>query len=105
MPCYDVKCETCENFDVEIMNISEIDGWKGECKSCRGVTRRLEVPLKAPAGKVEGGYVVETARLQQSLKERFMKKEVDDVRHKFGALYDDSVRSAAAQRIKESGKT
>jgi hypothetical protein len=40
------------------------------------------------------------AKMQKNLRERFIKKEIDDVRHKHGRLYDDAVRSSAAQRIK-----
>jgi hypothetical protein len=39
--------------------------------------------------------------MQNNLKQRFIKKEVDDVRHKHGRLYDDSIQSAAATRIKK----
>jgi transcriptional regulator NrdR family protein len=41
------------------------------------------------------------ARMQKSLQERFVKKEIDEVRHKHGKLFDDSLRSAAAQKIKK----
>lgn len=37
---------------------------------------------------------------KKSFKQRFLKKEADDIRDKHGVNFDDSLRSAAAQRIK-----
>ena len=41
------------------------------------------------------------AARKESFNQRFLKHEVDDVRHKHGKLFDDSLRSAEAQRIKQ----
>lgn len=42
------------------------------------------------------------ALMRKSFRERFTKgPEIDDVRHKKGKLFDDSLRSAAATRIKK----
>jgi hypothetical protein len=38
---------------------------------------------------------------KKSYRERFLKKEADDIRNKHGVNFDDSIRSAAAQRIKK----
>jgi uncharacterized Zn finger protein (UPF0148 family) len=37
---------------------------------------------------------------KRSFQKRFLDKEADDIRHKHGVNFDDSLRSAAAQRIK-----
>jgi hypothetical protein len=44
------------------------------------------------------------ARMQKSLKERFIKKDLDQVRHTHGKLYDDSIRSMSVERIKKGEK-
>lgn len=44
------------------------------------------------------------AAKKKSYHKRFLKKEADEVRHKHGVNYDDSLRSAAAQRIKKEIK-
>jgi hypothetical protein len=43
--------------------------------------------------------------MQNNLKQRFLKKEADDVRHKHGVNFDDSLNSAAVKRIEKGDKT
>lgn len=40
------------------------------------------------------------ANMQKSFKERFYKKDIEDVRHKHGAAIDDSIRGAAVGKIR-----
>lgn len=101
----DLECPKCQYPEERVLDCREFDSvedaWLASdvlCPNCEEADLE-KVWRNAPLGKVhdEAG---EVSRMKQSFKERFIKKDVDDVRHKHGKLYDDSIRSAAAQRIK-----
>lgn len=73
----ELKCPNCEEADMERV-------WR-----------------HAPSVGSRPGSDEYVSKMKKSFRERFIKKEVDDVRHKHGKLYDDAVRSAAATRIKK----
>jgi len=107
---FDFDCPECghqeeHTFDLRGMNDDEkqatIDSGI-KCPNCDYETMN-RVWRKAPSGRVADA-AGDISRMQQSFKERFVKKELDDVRDKFGKLYDESTRSAAAQRISEDVK-
>lgn len=76
-----IKCPNCEEADMQRV-------WRG-----------------APAkGGAKYGSTEEVAKMKDSFNHRFIKKDLDSVRHKFGKLYDDGVRTAAVDRIKKEIK-
>lgn len=70
------------------------------CPSCES-EMSIRIPEKAPAGFMKRDYDSEVAGMQKSFRKRFMKKEIDDVRHKFGGLIDESLVAGEAKRIRE----
>jgi len=100
MPLHDFVCALCEKVS-EHMVMG--DGSTVIPCDCGGTMHR--VFLKAPMGRVGGKSSSRSiASMKKSFNERFVKKEIDDVRHKHGKVFDDSLRSAAAQRIKKDLK-
>jgi RNA polymerase subunit RPABC4/transcription elongation factor Spt4 len=73
-----VMCPNCEEADM-------VRCWRG-----------------APSigGAPENSPITHAKRVA-SFKQRFLKKEIDDVRHKHGHLFDASLRGAAVDRIKK----
>ena len=72
-----------------------------KCPSCDHPEMQ-RVWLQAPGSRIGGDSTPQNmAKMKESFHQRFVKKELDDVRNKFGRLYDDSTRSAAAQKIKK----
>lgn len=100
MPIYDYHCRKCDLRDQRIIKIAELDAYSESCPHCGADDWHREI-LTAPVGKVKRDHAGETAALQQSLKERFIKRDLDDMRHKHGSVFDDSLRGAAVDRIKE----
>lgn len=76
------------------------DGILIDCPSCE-TTMEIHTPNEAPAGHMKRDYDSEVSAMQSSFRHRFMKKELDDVRHKFGSLIDDSLVAGEARRIRE----
>ena len=72
------------------------------CPNCEE-TELERVWLKAPATKLGGDTDQHNiARMQKSFRERFMKKELDDVKHKFGdKVVNEALISGEAKRIKD----
>jgi len=100
MPLFDYMCMDCYYHEERLVKYASRDS-KFKCPSCEGVLQR--VWLKPPAYNSLGkeGSDKSIKAMQQSFKERFVKKEIDDVRHKFGKTFDDSLVSSAAKRIRE----
>lgn len=71
------------------------------CTKCGGEMRHvwLSSPNANDIGKE--GSDKSISAMQQSFRERFVKKEIDDVRHKHGSNFDDSLVAKAVQRIKD----
>jgi hypothetical protein len=109
----DLMCAECgyaENRSIDVRGCENDDDraerMTAPCPNCDGVDME-RVFLTSPTMKLgdnDPRSDANIAKYQRHLKERFIKKEVDDVRHKHGALYDDAVRSVAAQRIKKGEK-
>lgn len=76
-----VKCPNCEDATLEVV-------WK-------------KAPSSHNTDDMNPGTI---AKMKDSFKQRFVKKEIDDVRHKHGVNFDDALRSKAAQRIKKGEK-
>lgn len=90
-------CETEEQMQERIDRDTLIT-----CPNCEGMMERVWIHAPSTVnGSAKPKSDDQIRKFQQSCKERFVKKELDDVRHKHGRLYDDSVRSAAAQKIKK----
>ena len=107
------KCAYNEELSVDVRNCADDEAVRLKVESesqikCPNCDHEFmeHVWLKAPAvgTSADPKSDANLKRLQQSLRERFIKRELDDVRHKHGKLYDDSIRSAAAQRIKKGEK-
>lgn len=92
----------CESCGYAADDFAEIDDTK-LCPHC-GSTMRHEW-LSAPNSNALGkeGSDKSIAAMKRSFKQRFVKKEIDDVRHKHGESFDQSLSGAAAQRIKDGG--
>jgi len=101
----DFICEDCGVIKEHLsMNQEERGKTKSEGIECPTCKKTMEfVMVKPPSGSSIGKEGSDTSirAFQQKCKERFVKKELDDVRHKFGRNFDDSLVSSAAKRIKE----
>lgn len=109
---FDFECPECgyqeeHSFDLRGMSEEEKDATIASgirCPNCDH-EKMNRVWIKAPGMKMgKDSDMHNINRMKQSFKERFVKKELDDVRNKFGRLYDDSTRSAAAQKIESNVK-
>jgi hypothetical protein len=111
MPNYDVHCKACEYEGVLFMTLEELEKFKEKptpCPLCKSEGTLNREYRKAPAGRVKGDkqveYFKETSGIRKRCKEHFVKSgEMDQVRNKFGNIFDESLVSAAADRIR-SGK-
>ena len=99
MPMFECLCVKCKKVTEKLIKIGELDGWYSDCDECDGVVERIEVQSRAPALH-SSDYHTNIAKMKQASKERFVSKEIDDVRHKFGRNFDDGLVGAAADRIK-----
>jgi len=106
MPRYSFKCvtEDCKAFDIEIKQectMTEImDVWF-ECGLC---AQKLQRIYRAPYIKKFGwaGSDSEIKAMRKDFDRRFVRgAEIDEVRHKHGEAFDDSLRSAAVKRFKD----
>lgn len=109
----DIVCPNCHYHEERVLDlrggVSKDEAMANEdfvCPSCSDEYMK-EVWIHAPAGKMENDqHPKNIERMKQSFRDRFVKTEINDVRHKHGRLFDDSLRSAAVQRIKkEEGLT
>lgn len=105
---YDFECPKCQYTEERSIDFRGCDTEQDRVQAMKIVCPNCEHPemevvwRSAPAvGGPRYGTDAEISKMKKSFKDRFIRKEVDDVRHKFGKLYDDSVRSAAAQKIKK----
>lgn len=107
----DLMCENCgyhEEYSVDLrdketdQDIELAMNPEIRCPNCEEADLQ-RVWLQAPSvGRFtnDNSSAAFEAR-KASFRERFVKKELDDVRNKHGKLFDESLRSAAAQRIKK----
>lgn len=110
---FDFECPKCEypeehTFDLRGMTEEEKEATieSGiKCPNC-DFENMKRVWRSAPSIGHGGGErsLANIERMKKSFHERFIKHELDDVRDKKGKLYDESIRSAAAQRIESDVK-
>ena len=101
MPLNDLMCPLCEHVEERYMKIDEVDGFSLRCPNCEDGEMHIAF-LKPILGRMGGDNSDRSvSSMKRSFNERFVKKEIDEVRHKYGVLFDDSLRSGAVQRIKK----
>lgn len=107
---YDIKCPKCEYLKEEMFDISsdssveEIDvivNGSIECPNCEDSLMKRAF-VTAPSGKIDKGYAHNIASMKKSFHQRFMKPESQDqMRDKFGNLYDASLRGGALDKAEK----
>lgn len=105
MPLYDTRCVVCGDISEEFEKSDAMsDAWRSWCKKCdQGEVRRVFV--KAPASKM-GGEKNEINSMKRSFDQRFVNSgEMDQVRHKHGDLFDESLMAGAVRRASATEKT
>lgn len=87
-----------------LAELEEFNKKPSPCPLCKSEGTLHREYRKAPGGRVKGDkqteYFRDVAGIRKRCKEHFVKSgEMDQVRHKFGSIFDESLVSAAAQRI------
>ena len=95
----DFQCIECYYSQDDFAEIDDIM----RCPKCSGHMKH--VWLSSPNANDLGpeGSDKSIAAMKQSFRERFVKKEMDDVRHQHGEAFDQSLVSTALKRI-ENGE-
>jgi len=93
----DFVCGSCDYTKDDFAEIDDVLA----CPRCGKEMRHAW--LSAPNSNQLGaeGSSSSIAAMQQSFRERFVKKEMDDVRNKHGSNFDESLVSAEAARIRK----
>lgn len=100
MPTYDYFCEDCDIYFCDIVPMSKCTE-PSPCPDCEKDSRRAYV--RAPLTRTGGeGSDRQISSMKRSFRQRFVKKEIDDIRHKHGNLFDESLVSKAVDRIKKN---
>lgn len=106
---FDFECPECgyheeHTFDLRGMSEEEKDATieSGiKCPNC-DYEQMQKVWRKAPSGKV-ADQAGDLARMKQSFKERFVKTELDGIKHKWGdKVVNESLVSGAVKRIEDA---
>ena len=98
---HDFLCPECEYIEERLIERGETLEMK--CPNCEAEMHK--VYLKSPAFRMGGeGSDRQIASMQKSFRERFKKKEADDIRHKHGKDFDDSLAHGEVRRIKNGNK-
>lgn len=116
MPIYEFACSNCGEHREAILQYEEMKNVRESikagnyltCPKCNDTTGNYkEAWTKAPAFRFGGnGSDRDIAAMQKNLRDRFVKSgEIDDVRHKHGSAFDDAIRGAAVERIKDAKLT
>ena len=103
----DLSCPNCgyeEERSIDLRDLDE-DGIQQamlvKCPNCDH-EHMEQVWRRAPAAKFGNDQTPENiARMKRSFDERFVKKDMDNVRHKFGRLFDESLVSKAVDKAKK----
>jgi putative FmdB family regulatory protein len=99
MPLYHFVCRN-ESCGYREERVTKVEERSYDCPSCGDVMER--VWLKAPMTRIGGeGSDRQIESMKRSFNEHFVGHEMDDIRHKHGRLFDESLASAAARRIKD----
>lgn len=101
MPTYEFRCTECEYTGEEFIRLSEYDETVLKCPNCdsENYQRYFSTPPMMRIGGENSDRQIDAMR--RSFNERFVKKELDDVRHKHGLAIDDSLRGGAVGKIKK----
>lgn len=105
----DLRCPNCDYEKEELFDLRGLETEEEQesamivlCPNCEeeDMVRAWRTPpsVGGPADNSPQAHV----KRVQSFKERFVKKEIDDVRHKFGNLFDSSLRGGAIAKIKKN---
>jgi hypothetical protein len=107
----DLLCSNCNYYEERSVDLRGCDTEEQRnaaingtltCPNCEE-TEMERVWVKAPTtkfGKDTDNHNIE--RMQKSFRQRFMKKELDDVKHKFGErVVNEALVSGEAKRIKD----
>lgn len=98
MARYDYYCEGCDEY-FEYDSSMEDRNTPAPCPDCEGLAPRIFV--MPPMIRIGGdGSDRQIKAMKHSFRKRFVQKEMDDVRHKHGNNFDESLASAAVERIK-----
>lgn len=104
----EIECEKCQineshSIDVRGCDDEQIEQKMNEeilCPNCEVPMVRVFKTAPSISSIGKDGSESASKAMRKSFKQRFIKKEIDDTRHKWGRLFDDSLRSTAAQRLK-----
>lgn len=104
----DLRCPNCEYEKEELFDLRGLETEEEQeasmilkCPNCEEADMvRAWITPPSVGGFGEDSPITHQKRVQ-SFKQRFVKKEIDDVRHKHGKLFDESLRGAALDRIKK----
>lgn len=108
---YDLICDNCGLFDEShLFDFRDIPEHEERmkvvesqpCPDCGTIMSRAFV--SAPKMGTTKNSPEEWAKMKQSFKERYVKKELNDQRHKFGRMIDESHLGAAVERAKGERK-
>lgn len=102
----ELECPECHYEEDQMIDLREVEEDKIEaamlfkCPNCDHEPME-KVWRTAPAAKFGNDSDPHNIkRMQNSLDQRFVKKDMDNVRHKFGKLFDESLVSAAVTKAK-----
>lgn len=97
----DYQCQDCGRIEEYFGGVNEL--FICNCKTSTVGSIMRYVIAKAPNSNSLGaeGSDRQIAAMKNDYQRRFVKKEIDDVRHKHGAAFDQSLAGAAVQRIKD----
>jgi len=94
---HDIKCAECGYTEERSVDVNTVL----VCPNCDNGVLRV-VFMKAPMGRAGGdGSDRSIASMRKSFNERFVKKELTDLRHKFGSVIDDSILGGGIQKVKK----
>lgn len=98
---FDVMCPNCGYHEELLVRDANSGDLEIKCPNCEECEMN-RVWLSAPTvNKFTDENSTESFEARKrAFQKRFIEKEADDIRHKHGVNFDDSLRSAAAQRIK-----
>ena len=98
MLLFDYQCSLCGVIFERL--VCDKDKEKQQC-DCGGDASRIWI--KAPASSLIGpeGSDMHIKAMQKSFRERFVKKDRDDLLHKHGSDFSDSLRCGAIDKIKK----
>lgn len=106
----DMQCLDCGYDEERLVDVRNLTDKEAEmalheeikCPNCDGNAFQ-RVWRKAPAGKIgndRSPHNIE--KMKQSFRQRYMKKEIDDVKHKWGdKIVNESLIAGEARRIKQ----